>query len=589
MPKLKPYIISRWREILILLLISLAIWLPRASGLDSFVYIDETTWLQRSANFYYALGQGEFDRTLQNFSPGVVTMWVETAAFFTEFRGYRVLADGYYGYQPSPEDKMQVYYQNKYDHLEEFLISQNIDPHDILVTSRAYMVILISLVLSAAFYLAYRLFGAIPAIVAFLLISFDPFYLANTRFAHLDGPMSAFILLSLLAFISYLYRQRSVVYLLISAIAAALALLSKLPGLIILPTIGILVFMDIYENSQLSGLRQRLTDISEYKKYIKPLAIWGAVFVLTIFVVWPAMWVSFIELFYNLFLYPIKFTLAPESGIIRNSEVESAQQTARDWLRYPNSFLWLTTPVILIGLIAAGWAYIKRIAFFADQKVRKSIFALALFALLFTLLISVPLKSSARYLIPVHATLDLIAGLGWVAIAAWIAERISFTSRRMLVSSTVLVAVIIYQVTVSLQLYPYYLPYNNPLMGGNEAANESRYISFGEGLDQAAQYLNTKPDARNLKVISWYAFGPFSMYFEGHTFDVQLLESRPEALFAMDYLISYRNAWYREELSLYNAALDKIEPEKVIWLHGIEYVRIYNVSTLPTDIFEFEQ
>ncbi len=64
--------------ILLLVLIVIAIWLPRGLALDRFVTIDETKWLDRSANFYLALAKGDFADTYQKEHPGVTIMWAET-------------------------------------------------------------------------------------------------------------------------------------------------------------------------------------------------------------------------------------------------------------------------------------------------------------------------------------------------------------------------------------------------------------------------------------------------------------------------------------------------------------------------------
>lgn len=592
MTRIKSFFSAHKRGLILSVLIAFAIWTPRATGLDSFVYIDETPWIQRSANFYYALEQREFDRTFQNISPGVVTMWIETAAFITEFRGYRVLAPGYYGSFESGGEGLVVRYENKYNHLEKFILENGVDPLDIIVTSRAYTVILISIVLAGAFFFAQRLFGALPAIVGFLLLSFDTFYLANTRFAHLDGPMSAFILLSFLAFADYLYKSGSIKTLLISGIAGGLAMLSKQPGILIVPTIGILILLKIFEHNRADNIKLRHKISSGIKTYTIPILIWAGVLLITFFVVWPAMWVEPVEVILKVFLYPIRFLQDPNTGqrISAAAEqfAESDLEETRNWLRYPASLIWLTTPLVLTGALAAIIAYIKRFALFSEEMVRKGFLALVIFVLVFTAIISFPLKSSARYYIPVHASVDLIAGLGWMALASWAASKLSKIAVQKYVLNGILVLVIAIQSFTALSRYPYYLPYNNPLLGGNSAANETRYISFGEGLDQAAAYLNNKPDAKKLNVISWYAFGPFSSYFVGQSFDSQLLANQPEALRLMDYMVSYRNSWYRDYLAPYQNALDQYEPEYVIWIDGIEYVRIYNVRTLPEDIFDFD-
>ena len=76
------------------------------------------------------------------------------------------------------------------------------------------------------------------------------------------------------------------------------------------------------------------------------------------------------------------------------------------------------------------------------------------------------------------------------------------------------------QTIVALQTYPYYLSYFNPLMGGSQRAPQVLMIGWGEGLDRAARYLNDKPDADQLYVMSWYFPGCFSYFFKGISRDL---------------------------------------------------------------------
>ena len=51
-----------------------AIGFLRLANLNSFVTVDETLWLTRSGNFYYALTHHDFEETFQKSHPGVTTM-----------------------------------------------------------------------------------------------------------------------------------------------------------------------------------------------------------------------------------------------------------------------------------------------------------------------------------------------------------------------------------------------------------------------------------------------------------------------------------------------------------------------------------
>ena len=65
------------------------------TGLERFVTIDEGLWLYRSANFYYALGQREFEYMHQSKHPVVSIMWAGAAGIHNKFPEYRGLGQEY--------------------------------------------------------------------------------------------------------------------------------------------------------------------------------------------------------------------------------------------------------------------------------------------------------------------------------------------------------------------------------------------------------------------------------------------------------------------------------------------------------------
>jgi 4-amino-4-deoxy-L-arabinose transferase-like glycosyltransferase len=571
-----------WCSILLLGLIALAIWLPRAFALDKFVATDEVAWLWRSANFYYSLGQRDFAATNFNRSPGVVTMWLETAAFLLEFPEYRGFGQGWL---------------NKYALFEAFALSKGVNPHDILVTGRVLAVMLNTTLLMIGFLYARKLFGDGPSLMGFFLIAFDPFHSGITRMAHLDGPMGSFSFLSLLAFLSYIYAGRRSRDLLISAGAGGLAILAKIPGFILIPTVGLIAFWDFWERrpASLAGSRAR----DWFGGLIKPIAIWGFVLLITIFVFLPAMWVDPVKTFTGLALSPLNeannVVGDKISTVVGEQSEEQIEISGRSsgpsldyLLRYPKRYLWRITPVILIGLLLAIVAYLRKVGILGDRTARKAVRGMLLFVILYTALMTIPPNSSEKYYLPVYPVLDLIAGIGWYSAAHW-AKKFTPTRLQAAFPVLALTGVVAIQAALSLRAFPYYLTYFNPLLGGSRAANETLTLGSGEGLDLAADYLNQKPNAEQLKVMSWYGIGPFSYYFKGET--VPLYGSRgwiPEdiaRLKQLDYLVVYVNQWKRQLPGGLFPWLEGVKPEYRVWYDGIELVRIYSVESIPAEKF----
>jgi hypothetical protein len=162
----------------------LALLVPRLFQLDQFVAVDEVNWLQRSANFYSSFMTQDFSGTFVNRTPGVITTWIESAAFRIEMPYYGISKDAQ---------------RTNYYIFELALKELGKQPMDILPTARILMVLFLSGVLVFSFYYAMRVFGLVPALVGFLLLALDPFTTALTRISHLDAPQAILMLLSLFA------------------------------------------------------------------------------------------------------------------------------------------------------------------------------------------------------------------------------------------------------------------------------------------------------------------------------------------------------------------------------------------------------
>ena len=156
------------------LVIITAMLLPRIFELNKFVTTDETIWIMRSSNFYYALGQREFENTSQaGGTIGAFTMWVETVAYLIEYPEYRGQGKGYF-------ENFLVF--------DDVLDEIGIDPLIILSTSRVISVILLPIVVGLSFVITKNMIGIYPALAGFLLLLFDPWYLALSRISHSDAP-----------------------------------------------------------------------------------------------------------------------------------------------------------------------------------------------------------------------------------------------------------------------------------------------------------------------------------------------------------------------------------------------------------------
>jgi hypothetical protein len=105
-------------------------------------------------------------------------------------------------------------------------------------------------------------------------------------------------------------------------------------------------------------------------------------------------------------------------------------------------------------------------------------------------------------------------------------------------------------------------------------------IGWGEGLDQAALYLNNKSNVEQLQAFSWYANGPFSFFFQGQSKNITsntFTQEDWQTLNESDYLVIYIHQWQRDMPAELLSHIQQWEPEHSVWINNIEYAKIYKV------------
>lgn len=554
----------RLLQVLSLAVILLALVIPRVVDLDQFVTPDEPKWLHRSANFLTALVQNDYEHTFQREHPGVTIMWAGAAGFLLRYPQF-------IRFGPEQLDRIGDFHR--------FLKNKGMDPVVALESGRMFIVLGIVVSLLLAFWYAKKVFGIGIALLGFLFVALNPFSIALARLLHLDGLVSALMLLSLLALMAYLNRGRRFMDLIVSAIAAGLSWLTKSPALFLLPFFGLLILVELFrswrcEKKSLKG---------SIWMALKSLMIWSGIAVITFTIFFPAMWVDPLNTINKIFVQALLYaTEGHESDIYFNGHIY--QGGVQNRLFYPINYLWRATPLTILGLLLLVLSFIMRRRIHFQRELQKSALVLVLFVLLYTAFMTLGAKKFDRYLLPVFAPLDILSAVGWVTILTSIYQllrnRLSRTAQLRFVvisSGLLLFTAYIWQSWDVMRTAPYYLSYYNPLMGGAERAPEVMMIGWGEGLDQAARYLNQSSEAGKLRVMSWYYDGPFSYLFSGIT----LLEEfpvKPQELPKVDYIVIYIHQLQRmlpsEE---FLAFIDKQTLEHVVRIRGFPYAYIYRM------------
>ncbi len=530
-------------------------------ALDAFVTHDERKWLARSANFYQAITHGDLADTFQREHPGVTVMWAGTLGFLQLFPAYPAQAPGQFTWER--------------EHLEDWLHQHSqVTPLQLLAAGRWWVVLLIALAITLGYFPLRRLFGAPIATLATLFIAWDPFIVALSRQLHPDGLVFSFTFLALLLFLTWLYAGQKWRYLISSGLVMGLAWLTKTPSIFLVPIGLVLIALEIVSAHQSKIVNRK----SKIKNLSLGYVLWGVVATIVFVGLWPAMWV-----------HPLgtlaRMTIEMEDyvgGHVNGNYFLGQPVDDPGLIFYPIAYLWRSTPAILIGLLALAVAAWRGVWPLADAASRRRALALLIFAMLFMAGMTIGAKKFDRYILPAFPAFDVLAALGWLAIArqfaSWLNKRPAATLRRSQLATGTLVLIVTFllQGLPGFLQYPYYLTYFNPLTGGSLTAPRMLFIGWGEGLDAAARWLNQQPDAAKLRVVAWYADGPLSYFFKGQT--TGLGNGSPLLWLDTDYAVLYANQWQRQipDLATVNYFAAQT-PVQVIRFGGLELARIYDM------------
>ncbi|MDQ4077719.1 MAG: glycosyltransferase family 39 protein [Chloroflexota bacterium] len=546
---------------LLLIALFLAAWLPRVLALGQFATPDESKWLARSANFYQAITVGDLHHTFQREHPGVTVMWAGTLALLHHFPDYPQETPGQFGWiLPEFEEWLQA--------------NSSLTPLELLVAGRWWIVLGIALSLVVSFLPLRRLFGTRLALLALLLVIWDPFHIALSRQLHPDGLAASLSFLALTSFLAWLYGGRERRYLLLSGVTMGVAWLTKSPTILLVPAMALLLAVEAARaaRSPAQPLRDAMLPL------LSGFVGWGMLATATFVVCWPAMWLD-----------PIGTLLAMRQEV--EVYIEGHSQANYFWgqptddpgpIFYPVAYLFRATPIALIGLgLAAWWAW-RRQWPLEEHRTRRAAAGLLGFAFVFALVVATGAKKFDRYLLPAFLPLDVLAALGWAGLAMALRTRFdSILQRAPALPAALVTGALFLHLLPGVVSYPYYLTYYNPLVGGSWSAPKMLMVGWGEGLDRAASWLNHQPGAEQLRVLSFYAGSPFSYFFHGTTEDPDSPFAPPDWA-SVDFAVLYSNQWQRQLLPpRVQAWFDARQPVHIVHQDGLELARIYDMRGIP--------
>ncbi len=555
---------NKYKEIILVFILAAIIAIPRFVGLGNFTSIDEPYWLQSSGNFYYALGQRQFENTVYGYHPAVTTMWIITMGMLLYFPQYRALGQGYL----------------KPGKFNLFMPAHGKDLLQLLVVSRAIQVIVILVLLLIVYFLLRRIFDSRTAFFTTSLISISPYFLGQSRLLNHEAMLGLFLLISLLGMLVYLYIEKKWIFLVLSACAAALGQLTKSSGLPLIPLIALVVLVYALRSN-----REKL--VQKLLEAFKIVGFWLIALVFFYFLFWPGMWVAPGKMLYVVYGNALGYmfqgmtleampTLNP-SNFRLGSLVNGLQI-------YLTDLLWRTAVVSWLGFIIGICIAVANLRRKTDKNYQWLVLYSIILAISFVLLFSIERgRQPPHYILTTFICVDLVAGLG-------ISRALDFLARRLpnvMKNSTtwaVLGVILALQLISAVGFYPYYITYYDPVVGAllpQEQNPTLKDTGYGVGVDQAAAYLSQKVGADKMTVLAAYGEGSFSYYFPGNTVPMNYLDLGDPVIIGILKGSQYAVVDYYNQKRLgLLTGLAGIKPEKIIWVNGIEFLHIYRASDL---------
>lgn len=520
----------------------------RLLGLTAFLTADEPkAWVGRCIGFLRVLVAGDWAATFDSPAPGVTTMWAGAMGLAAEY-----LRRGQPGGGITP-----------------FLDALPFDPIEpsIMFSLRLPVVLVTAASAGLTYFWARRLFGRTAAAIAAGLLALDAFFVALSRVLGHDALVTAFMwlsLLALLAAVSMVPERRSRwAYLLGSGALGGLAFLTKYPSLYLGAFSAIVLLVSHVERGR-TDLRGALL------RFAVDLALWSAAAGAVFFLLWPSMWVHPVGSVAAIFEDATRAASSPhpKGSFFLGEPVPDPGAGF-----YLLVLLFRSSPLALAGLVIWGaWSARK-----GSVAQKQAAVVLLAYALLYGLMVTIGGKKQDRYILPAFPALIMLAAVGWRDALEWV-RRAKFAAAApfLPVSTAALLAV---QGAFVLPYAPYYFTYYNPLAGGGRVAERAIIVGWGEGLDRAAAYLNSKPGIQDIEAVSWYST-TFEPYFDGQVIykvgDREKLSRTPKPAVAADYVVLYVNQLQRRLPS--DGALQYFRSaplEHTVTLGGIEYAWVY--------------
>ncbi len=558
---------------LLLIIISLA---PRLWQIGHYLTPDEFLSMRFARDFVGGLANGDESLTLGWGYPGIVPVWFHGAGLLILYGLTRL---GWI--DPFPPELS----------LETFLGALDALPLPYIIAGQVGNVILVVILLCLVYTVGLHLFGREAAFVTALLLTLDPTLLGYSRLAHMVIPHALLMLLSIMTWLLW-WQQRRWIWLLLCGVFTGLALVTLSVSFLLLPSMMGISWL-LWGQGRI-GLRNEAKDElkpgsalpipqkgenqiplsrrlggASYLNFLITLLIAFTALIFTaslsVFIVWPALWTD-----------PIAAVTVTLDRLLSSSQAGFGD-LGTFWLGefvagpgpsyYPIVWLLKVSPLVMVGLIAGLVAW--------RSLLKEDVFiCLWAYALFYMAVMSIGSAKNVRLILPALTAMAPLAAYGLLHLRSKLAnlrllQILSLSSSRQ-AHELILHGLFFFCLALTLVYSPYYLSYYNPLVLGWRWAPQTMQVGWGEGLSDAARYLNQMPDIEQKTIAAWYDW-LYSPYAKG-----QVLPLSGWNAVTADYTVFYVNQVQRNipdpNLITY---FQRRRPEHVIRKNGIDYAWIY--------------
>ncbi|MEM8861008.1 MAG: hypothetical protein AAGD96_22015, partial [Chloroflexota bacterium] len=413
-------------------------------NLREIVTPDEFAWVIQSIHFRQAIIERDWPRMVQSAHPGFITMWL--GAIGTTVKLWL---------EPALQSEVNWILQQSWVRPQAGELSNRLFPF--LQPSRNALSLAMAGLWTTVFALLKQRVRPLFAFFTVLLLMTDMWIVGLTNILHVDGLLALFCLTALLLVLprsdmelGFYSRWR---YLLVG-IAMAGAILSKVPGMLLLAIIPAVLLVQAWFNEE---------------NPIRPLAFIFGCLLLTVGFLAPIVFISPIYVFENVFVLTARETNFTSPTFFLGNITEEP-----GFFFYPLTTLFRQRLIITLGLIYGVFQFARR------KSGRNQLFFLSVicgFCLLFWLGLLISDREFARYALPIYLLIALVSTIAFVSFIHKVETSPYRTQTKGYAFFKVVAILLIFGNPFFLRHDPF--AFINPLVGGSYISSRLMLAGWG--------------------------------------------------------------------------------------------------------------